>query len=157
WDSTTRPARGRAIRSAGKTTTGARASSALSVIPTKEEAMSPIESDEQALTLALAIAIADPDETRAEQATANAIVLARDLDEVTVQACKRGALALVAEWRSGVAMPPTEVATSSEVAMPPELVGIAEIAELTGLSVATIHYHRKRTMPPPDFELNVGP
>jgi MerR HTH family regulatory protein len=55
------------------------------------------------------------------------------------------------------AMPPAE-ATMPPATTAAELVGIGEIAELVGLTTHTIHYHRRRgSMPPPDFELNVGP
>jgi len=58
----------------------------------------PIETDEEALTLALALAIVAPDDFRAEKMTQNAIVLSRSLDEVTVARCKQAALVLVEEW-----------------------------------------------------------
>jgi hypothetical protein len=62
--------------------------------------MRKLKTDQEALTLALACAIADPDEERAQRAQENALIIARGLDELAIERCKRDALALVKQWQA---------------------------------------------------------
>ena len=58
----------------------------------------PIENDEQALTQALALAIVAPSEEQAKRMTTLAEAVANGLDELTVERCKKAALARVEQW-----------------------------------------------------------
>ena len=57
-----------------------------------------LTNDEQALSYALALAIVAPDDERAQLAADEATLLARGLDESTIERCKEAALRLVEQW-----------------------------------------------------------